>query len=407
MSVGLFTSSQLTQDLAQKSFAGMITRLMPNGQAPLFGLTSMLQSDTAVQTEHGFFSKTMLFPQFQVSAAGQTAADTTFTVVSTAQLLPGQIHRVDSTGENIIINSIISATQMTVTRGVGTVVGTIIAANIYAYQVGNAFEEASLRPNSLIINPVRITNYTQIFRNTWAISDTVRATQMIAGDTNVAESRQDCAAFHAADIEKTLFFGQKSQGTRNGQAFRTADGLINIIGNISYYPAYMSTTNVTTALATTNYTQLEAALDPVFNQTTDPKVSNERVLFVGGAAKRVLTAIGRLNGIYQMVDGQTSWGLQFSTIKTSRGTFRVIEHPLFNSNVSWQKMAVAVDLSSFCVAYLGDRKTQNKEFNQDGSEANDNGIDAVGGTLTTELTTVVKNPPANAVIYGLTAGAAG
>jgi len=108
-----------------------------------------------------------------------------------------------------------------------------------------------------------------------------------------------------------------------------------------------------------------------------------------------------------MVDGQTNWGLQFSTFKTSRGTFRVIEHPLFNSNTSWQKMAVAVDLSSFTVAYLGDRKTQNKEFNQDGNEANDNGIDAVGGTLTTELTAVVRNPPANAVIFGLTAGAAG
>jgi len=407
MSVGLFTTTQLTQDLAKKSFAGMITRLMPNGQAPLFGLTSMLQSDTAVQTEHGFFTKTMLFPQFQVSASGQTASDTTFTVVSTAQLLPGQIHRIDSTGENVIINAVISNTQVSVTRGTGTVAAASIGASVHAYQVGNAFEEASLRPNSLIINPVRITNYTQIFRNTWAISDTIRATQMIAGDTNIAESRQDCAAFHAADIEKALFFGQKSQGTRNGQAFRTLDGLLNIIGNLAYYPSYVSSTNVTTAGSTTNFTQLEAAIDPCFNQTTDPKVANERVLFVGGAAKRVLTAIGRLNGIYQMVDGQTNWGLQFSTFKTSRGTFRVIEHPLFNSNTSWQKMAVAVDLSSFTVAYLGDRKTQNKEFNQDGNEANDNGIDAVGGTLTTELTAVVRNPPANAVIFGLTAGAAG
>ena len=407
MSVGIFTTTQLTQDLAKKSFAGMITRLMPNGQAPLFGLTSMLQSDTAVQTEHGFFTKTMLFPQFQVSASGQTASDTTFTVASTAQLLPGQIHRIDSTGENVIINAVISSTQVSVTRGTGTVAAASIGASVYAYQVGNAFEEASLRPNSLIINPVRITNYTQIFRNTWAISDTIRATQMIAGDTNIAESRQDCAAFHAADIEKALFFGQKSQGTRNGQAFRTLDGLLNIIGNLAYYPSYVSSTNVTTAGSTTNFTQLEAAIDPCFNQTTDPKVANERVLFVGGAAKRVLTAIGRLNGIYQMVDGQTNWGLQFSTFKTSRGTFRVIEHPLFNSNTSWQKMAVAVDLSSFTVAYLGDRKTQNKEFNQDGNEANDNGIDAVGGTLTTELTAVVRNPPANAVIFGLTAGAAG
>ena len=407
MSTGIFTTNNLTTDLARKSFAAMITRLMPNGSAPLFGLTSMLGEETAVATEHGFFTKTMLFPQFQVSAAGQLSTDTTFTVASTAQLLPGQIHRIDSTGENVIINSVISATQVAVTRGVGSVAAAAIGANIYAYQVGNAYEEASLRPNSLIINPVRITNYTQIFRNTWAVSDTIRATQMIAGDTNVAESRQDCAAFHAADIEKALFFGQKTQGTRNSQAFRTLGGLIEITGTLGYYPSYMSSVNITTAGATTNLTQLEAALDPTLNQTTDPKGANERTLFVGGVAKKVITAIGRLNGTYTLVDGQTSFGLQFSTFKTSRGTFRMIEHPLFNSNASWQKMAVAVDLASFNVAYLGDRKTQNKEFNQDGNCAQDNGIDAVGGTLTTELTAVIKNPPANAVIYGLTAGAAG
>jgi len=275
------------------------------------------------------------------------------------------------------------------------------------YQVGNAYEESSLRPQSLIINPVRITNLTQIFRNTWAISGTIQATQMIAGESNIAESRQDCAAFHAADIEKALFFGQKSQGVRNGQPFRTMDGLINIVGNLTYYPSYYAAVNVNTAGATTNYTQLEGFLDPAFNQATDPKVSNERVLFVGGAAKRVLNNIGRLNGTYMMVDGQTTWGLQFSTFKTSRGAFRVIEHPLFNSNVSWSKMAVAVDLSTFRVAYLGDRKTQNEEFNSQRGVAQDNGIDAVGGTLTTEMTCVVKNPPANSVIYNLTAAAAG
>lgn len=406
MSTGIFNSGQITQDLSKKSFAAMITRLMPNGTAPLFGMTSMLASDTAMQTEHGFFTKTMLFPQLTVSAAGQLIGDSTFTVTSTTNILPGMIMRVDTTGENVIVNSILSATQVTVQRAVGSVAAAAIAASVNLYQVGNAFEEASVRPQSLIINPVRITNFTQIFRNTWAISDSVRATMMIAGDTNVAESRQDCAAFHAADIEKALFFGQKSQGSRNSQPFRTLDGLINIVGNLSYYPSYFSAVNVNTSGATTNYTQLEGFLDPVFNQATDPKVANERVLFVGGSAKRVINNIGRLNGTYYIVDGQTSYGLQFSTFKTARGTFRMIEHPLFNSNTSWSKMAVAVDLSTFRVAYLGDRKTQNKEFNQD-ADANDNGIDAVGGTLTTEMTCVVKNPPANSIIYNLTAAAAG
>lgn len=407
MSAGLLTTGQLTQDIAAKSFAGMITRLMPNGTAPLFGMTAMLPSETAVAVEHGFFTKTMLFPAFTLTAAGQAAGDIVFTTLTTANLLPGMIMQVPTTLENIIINTVMDGTRISVTRGVGNVGATAIGASITANQVGNAYEEASIRPNSLLINPVRVTNLTQIFRNTWAISDTLRATIMIAGETNEAESRQDCASFHAADIEKSLFFGQKSQGIRNGQPFRTMDGFISIVGNLSYYPSSYSVPNINTAGGTTNYTQLEGFLDPMFNQATDPKVANERVLFVGGQARRVLNKIGQLNGTYFIADGQTSYGLQFSTFKTSRGQFRMIEHPLFNSNSTWAKMAVGVDLSTFRVAYLGDRKTQNKEFNMDGNEANDNGIDAIGGTLTTELTTVIKNPPANAVIYNLTAGAQG
>lgn len=406
MTTGIFNTSALTQDLAKKSFTGMITRLMPNGTAPLFGMTSMLGEETAVATEHGFFTKTMLFPQLTLGASA-LLTDTILTVTSTINTLPGMIMRVDSTFENIIVNSIVDATHVAVTRGVGSTAAQAISSAVNLYQVGNAFEESSLRPNALNINPVRITNLTQIFRNTWGISDTVRATVMIAGETNQAESKQDCAGFHAADIEKALFFGQKSQGTRNGQPFRTMDGLIQIVGNLAYYPSSYAAANVVTAGSTTNYTQFENFLDPVFNQSTDPKVANERVLFVGGTAHRTINTIGRLNGTYMMVDGQTNYGLQFTTFKTTRGTFRVIEHPLFNTNASWSKMAVAVDLSTFKTAYLGDRKTKYADFNGEVKAADDNGIDAVGGTLTTEMTCVVKNPPANAVIYNLTAGAAG
>lgn len=406
MTTGIFNTSEFAPDLARKSFSAMITRLFPNGNTPLFGLTSMLSSETALQPEHGFFTKTMLFPQLTTSSAGQTSTDTTFTVSNTANILSGMVMQVQSTSENILINSILSTTQVAVQRGVGTTAAATITGAVNIYQVGSAFEESSLRPNALQINPVRVTNLTQIFRNTWAISDSVRATQVIAGDTNVAENRQDCAAFHAVDIEKAIFFGQKYSTTRNGQPLRMMDGIVSIVGNIAYYPSSYSLANNTVAGSTTNYTQFEAAFDPCFNQATDPKVANERVMFVGGVAKKVINNIGRLNGTYYMVDGQTSWGLQFTTIKIARGTFRIIEHPLFNSNSTWGALAIAVDLSSFNLAYLGDRKTQNREFNMD-MEAVDNGIDAVGGTLTTELTTVIKNPPAFGIMSNLTAGAAG
>ena len=298
----------------------MITRLMPNGQAPLFGLTSMLSDETALQVEHGFFTKTMIFPEMKATAA-TAAAVTTIPVVSTTNLLPGMIMRNERTGENLIINTVPDATSVTVTRGVGTVAAADINDQDDFYQVGNAFEEASTRPDANNIIPVRVTNLTQIFRNTWAISGSAKATEVIAGDRTDAESRQDCAALHATDIEKALFFRQKSQGTRNGKPFRTMAGLIAMIEDLSFYPPSYSAPNSFTAGATTNWSQLEQMLDPVFDQATDPKTSNERVLFVGGKAKVVLNNIGRLNGNYQLHDGQTNWGLSFSTLTTSRGKF--------------------------------------------------------------------------------------
>jgi hypothetical protein len=311
--------------------------------------------------------------------------------------------RVDTTGENVLVLTVPTGTTMTVRRAFGTVAAVAIAASVKLWMVGNAYEEASLRPASLLITAVRVTNYTQIFRNTWAVSGTIAATSVIAGGTPDTESKTDCALFHAVDIEKALIYGQKYQNTLNNQPIHTMDGLLNIL-------AVSAAGNIATLLSTTNWTQLEAALDPVFQQVTDPKNPNMRALFVGGIARRVIHAICRLNSTYYIAGQSNEWGLQFDTIKTPRGTFNIIEHPLFNAygaGTTWAKMAIALDLSSYNLAYMQGRKTHNAEFNGQGQPAVDNGIDAVGGTLTTELTCLVKNPAANAQLLNFTAGAVG
>lgn len=399
--IGAFNTAVIPQDLAKKSFPAMITRLMPNGEAPLFGITALLREETANQIEHGFFSKTMLFPQLTLSASA-TAVDTTLTVSSTANCIPGMMFRSDSTNENILITSVNSPTQVGVQRAVGNVAAAAISSAVNLWMIGNAYEEASLRPQSVLIIPERVVNYTQIFRNTWAVSETTRATMMIAGDGAVAESKRDCAAFHAADIEKALIFGQKFLGARNNQPFHTMDGLISTI-------TQKAPGNITTAGGTTTWTQLQAALDPLFNQVTDPKGKPERLLFVGGAARNVLHNIFRLNSTYFIEDSQTSWGLQFDSFKIPRGRFTIIEHPLLNAygqTSTWAKMAIGVDINTFNTAYMTGRKTTNREFNLNGTVV-DNGIDAVGGTLTSELTCLVRNAAADGVIYNLTAAAVG
>ena len=404
MAVGLGNTTNLfasASDLQKKSFAALITRLMPNGQAPLFGLTSMLRDKTALQFTHGYFSKTMLFPALVASGAGQLSTDTTFTIVSNSNLMPGMLFRNDLTAEIIIINTVVSATSVTVTRAVGTVAAAVVAANQTFTMSGNAFEEASIRPAPQYIIPVQTTNYTQIFRNSWGISDTVRASLTIAGDGNAAENKNDAAMFHAVDIEKALFWGQKFLGTRNGQPFHTMDGIINRV-------TVDSVANVTTLGATTTFTQLETALDPMFATTTDPKGSSDRVAFVGGTMHRVLNNIGRLNATYMINQQETTYGLRFDTFKLTRGMFHIIEHPLFNINTTWAKMGVFLDLNSIALAYLGDRRTKYQAYNAGMNEIpSDNGIDAVGGTFTTEVTMELVNPSAHGILYNATAAAVG
>lgn len=402
MPAATWNTATFPQDLAQKSFAAAITKLFPNGQAPLYGITSMLGEETAYQPEHGYFSKTMIFPQVTLNASVADGVATAFTVVSSTNIIPGMVLQAETTRENVLVTAVPSGTSLTVARGIGTVAAAAIANGVRMYMIGNAYEEASVRPASLIIVPDRYINYTQIFRNTWLTSGTAMATAVIAGGSADSETKADCGMLHAADIEKALLFGQSYTGTRNNFPFRTMNGLINYINQ-------QAAGNISTLLSTTTYTQLENALDPVFNQVTDPKNPAERVLFVGGIARRIIHQICRLNSTYMVNDQITEWGLQFDTIKIPRGRFNLVEHPLLNaygSTAAWSKMAIAVDLPTFNTAYMKGRKTQARDFNMSGQPV-DSGVDAVGGTLTTEMTCLVKNVPANAQLLNFTAPAVG
>jgi len=392
------TSNAGTDRYLQISFAEMLIRTNPNGMCPLFGLTSMLPEATARAVEHGYFTKAMVFPSVTLTAAVADDTVVNFTVASTANLVAGQMLRAQSTGEIVRVGTVTDATHIAVLRGVGQIAAGAISNSVKLYSVGNSFEQGSKAPSSRLINPTRVLNYTQIFRNNWALPGTLTAVNPIVGDSLVAESRADCGFFHGADIETAFLFGQRSGQMVNNQYLTTMDGIVETVRRLA--PAG----NTNTAGATTNYTQLQTYLNPVFDTQVNGRNGNRRMLLTGGRGRTVINDIGRLSGQYFIVDGQTDFGLQFQTFKTSRGEFKMIEHPMFNTNDDWKGMAIAVDLDSIRVPYL--RKTISREYGMDGKYVQD-GQDAVGGNLTTELTMEIINPSAFAVIYGLTAGAAG
>jgi hypothetical protein len=162
MATGLLSTAVLPQDLAAKSFSAMLTRLMPNGTAPLFALTALLKEERAVGIEHGYYTKTMIFPSVTLTVAVPDGVATTFTVGSTTDITVGDMLRADTTNEIVIVNTIPSTTSITVTRAVGTVAGAAIGNTVSLFHVGNAFEQGSVRPSAVALVATRYVNFTQI-----------------------------------------------------------------------------------------------------------------------------------------------------------------------------------------------------------------------------------------------------
>lgn len=386
-------------DYLQKSYLGDIIRYAPNGTAPLFALTSLMNpAKPCFNIEHGFFSKSAVFPSMTLTAAVADGTATTFTVASTQNVLAGDTFIVwgVTVKEIVRVATVNSATSITVIRSFGAATGVAIPNSTKLYKVSNAFEEASGRPAPRSINPVRIMNYTQIIRNVWALPGTVAALKPTVGGNQSAQNQDECKMFHAQDIEFNLLFGQKYIGTLNGQSVHTMEGILE--STRRYAPG-----NIFQAGGATNYAQLEGMLNKCFDIIQNGRNGNVRTLFVGGTARTVLNNIGRNSGQYQIVDGQTSFGLQFSSFKTSRGQFNMIEHPLLNSNADFSGMAFAVDVPSLSLCYLPGRQQVENNYNAIGQF--NTGEDSVGGDILSEVTMENLNPYAHVVIFGLTTAA--
>lgn len=401
-----YTSDDIPTNLDKRSFAANITRIMPNGSAPLFAISGLAKKKTALQIQHGYWKKTAVFANVVISGSHASGL-AVLTVDSTSNIVTGQIlrHQIAYGGssqqhttlaELIMVNTVDSSTQLSVERGYAGTSAATIADNAVLIVIGSAHEQGSNAPTSVAILPVLTNNLTQIFRNTWDLTGTVAATEMEVGYGVVAENKADAASFHAQDIEKAAFFSVSVQDTFNGRPRTTMDGIEELIKEAV-------PTHLWEAGSTTTYTQLETILEPVFDNSTDAMHGNVRTLFVGGTAMKVINNIGRLSGTYQLQNGATSFGLQFKQFKTARGTFNVIEHPLFNAHADWKKMVICMDLSSFDFAYLKGRDTFHTDINTNAQSTS--GKDAQSGVITSELTIELRNPLACAIIYNLRAAA--
>ena len=395
---GIFNTNLNPAELNAKSFAGTILRLFPNGSAPLFALTSQAGKSKAKASTHGYFSKTLTFVKTTASAA-DAAGVTNLSVASSAGMTVSMVLMNTRTRENYRVTAIPDATHVTVTRAFGRVVAAanIIGDNLIC--VGTAFMEGSDRPVARQLSTVYIPNYTQIFRNAWGLTDTARASLAEMGYSNIAESRKDCSMFHSIDAESAILFGQPKMDTSGSQPLHATQGIIDAI--YQYAPS-----NVNAAGETTNYDQLVALVEEAWTYSTDASNPKMRAGFCDSTAMKVMHQIARLSGQVEIMQSETTFGMQFTKFKFYKGEINLIEHPLMNAlQTAATGTLLVMDLPALKLAYMDGRDTIAEEYNINGKVI-PNGTDGVGGSLTSEFAVELINPNSCVYVTGLTAGAA-
>lgn len=393
--IGIWFDTNNPPTLNTDSFAQTVLRLSPNGSTPIYVLSNELGKSKAVSSSHGYHTKEQQFVSVlnQGSAAGGA---TTLTVDSVDGLVPGSVLEVRSTREHVRVLTVPSGTSITVTRGFGRIVATTIPDQEPLIGVGSSYARASTRPQERSIPAAFIPNYTVICRTSWAISDTDRASMAEAGWMNIAETKTDAMMLHSQDIETHILWGQP-QAPSGSPPIHTTQGVEDAM--YQYAP-----TRITQMGATTTYDQLVSATELAFEKNTDIGNPNIRVGFGDAQAMRVLDQIGVKFVNVRTTQLETSFGMHFKEFQHYKGRIIYREHPIMNGvNIVPGKLLV-LDMPSIRLAYMEDREVKLEEY--DGTRDSTNqGIDASGGSLTTEFAVESRNPEGGALLEGLTAGA--
>ena len=398
---GIRHTDNFVTDQRPKNWREGVLMLEPNGKAPLTGLSSGLKNQSTDDPEYNWWTKT-LQDQRLVADSDETSGATTISVTADAQkLVKNHLLYVEETGEVMRVSADpSSATSIDVERGFsGTTAAALNAAtgtgvNPNLLVIGTAFEEGANAPSGLNFDPVKLYNYTQIFRNALEATRTAMKTRLRTGD-QVKEAKRETLQYHTIEMERAFFWGARNEATQNGKPIRTT-------GGIRYWVENNASANIRNqGGAATDLETLESWLKDMFYWG-----SQEKMGFLGNEALLTIQQIIRKNADYELVQGQKEFGMNVSRLMSPFGTLVLKSHPLFNystggSNNSgdyygFNSSLYVLDMENLRYRYLSDSDTQYKPDRQS------NDLDGMKSEYLTECGLELHHPETFFIINGLT-----
>ena len=356
---GLRGSGEFSTDFRPKNYRELFTLLEPNGNAPLNALLAMGSSEPTDDPEYKNFRDEL--PDRKLTVNGAVADTSTGTVTIDASddnkfAIDGAIVVNSATGEVMHVTADTTATTLTVTRNIG---GTThqIADNAELFIAGFAAAEGGSSPTAISFDSTVASNYTQIFRTAFQVSNTLNSTYLRTGDKQ-DEAMTKALKLHMSDIERAMFFGYKHEANgSSAQPTRFTGGLLTSLTNVVDVDTDYASYGGTAAGEMT-----EEGFDQLLISTVFKYGSKQKIAFVGENVANYLQQFGKDRWQPTAVEG--AYGVNLTRYSTFAGDLMVHLHPQFRQVPNMKEAMVIVDFPYLMYRYLEGRDTQLLENRQ-------------------------------------------
>lgn len=401
---GFRTTNNFVTDGRPKHWRATVLLLYPNGEAPLFALTSAMKSEAVDDPEFNWWEKSLQTRRFTLTASldGTGGTENISVSADALTLKEGDILYVEQTGELLYVAADPTVdTTVSVTRAYGDVAATAFTysdntKNPNLLLIGSAFEEGSSAPDGRGYDPTKKYNYTQIFRDTFEHTRTATKTRLRTGD-DVKEAKRETLEMHSKSIEMAMFLGNRKETTKNGKPLRMTGGI----------KSFLPTANKKTVSGgTLDMETLETYLETIFKYG-----SSEKMAFVGNRALTAINQCIRRNSSYQTYANEKVFGMQVTKLVCPHGTLMLKTHPLFTQHAGSAAGAaqtyyglnssmVVLDQANLKYRYMKGDDTRYE------AKLQDNGIDGEKSGFITECGLEVQLPETHFWIDQLNEGVA-
>lgn len=352
---GLRGTGDWGTDERPKNFRETILWRNPNGNAPLTALMSKMKTQSTDDVEFSWWEEELTPLRVQMDVTGASTTSTAFGLTSGGlDLVPGDILLVEKTevaaynNELVEVSSITSDTAIVVKRGAAGTTAAATGASAFLTKIGSSYEEGSGAPSSTTRNPTKKTNYAQIFKTSYQISETAKLTNTRTGDPMKNDKKRKTFD-HSAALEFAWMFGVPYEDTSGSETKWFTGGLRHFI-----------TTNVKIYTTSPTEDDFLNTTYKVFDYNTSSSAGMERIVFAGNGFLNNLNLIARNSSSTRInFDGTVkTYGMELQRWILPQGTFYVRTHPLMNVHARFNNSAFIIDPSAIIYRPMRDTRMQ-------------------------------------------------